>query len=147
MAISNYTTKVDFYKTIGEIQKELAEHGARKIVIDYNDTGLPTNLTFMIDWNSQMIGFALPCNYRGVLKAMEKAKVTRSLCTEDQALRVAWRIIKDWVEAQMAIVEADVASMAEVFLPYAITKDGSTLYNHLQLKGSGLLLTTGESSS
>jgi hypothetical protein len=144
MAISNYTTKIDFYKTIGEIQKELAEHGARKILIDYDNTGLPTNLTFMIDWNGQMIGFSLPCNYRGVLKAMEKAKVTRSLCTEEQALRVSWRIIKDWVQAQMAIVEADVSSMAEVFLPYAITKDGSTLYNHLKNSGSNLLLTSGD---
>lgn len=144
MAISNYTTKIDFYKTIGEIQKDLAEHGARKTIIDYDDNGLPVSLKFAIDWNDQMIGFALPCNHRGVLRAMEKAKVSRSLCNEEQALRVAWRIIKDWVQAQMAIVEADVSSMAEVFLPYAITKDGSTLYNHLQNSGSKLLLTSGD---
>jgi hypothetical protein len=144
MAISNYTTKIDFYKTIGEIQKDLAEHGARKIVVDYDDSGLPVSLTFAIDWKGQMIFFALPCNYRGVLRAMEKAKVTRSLCTEEQALRVSWRIIKDWVQAQMAIVEADVAGMAEVFLPYAVTQDGSTLYNHLLTKGSNLLLSAGE---
>jgi hypothetical protein len=36
-------------------------------------------------------------------------KVPRSKCTEDQAQRVAWRIVKDWVEAQMAIVEAQLA--------------------------------------
>lgn len=146
MAISNYTTKIDYYKTIGEIQRELAEHGARKIVVDYDDAGLPVSLTFAIDWNGQMIFFALPCNYHGVHKAMARAKVTKSLCTEEQALRVAWRIIKDWVVAQMAIVEADVAGMAEVFLPYDITRDGSTLYNHIQLKGSDLLLSTGETT-
>jgi hypothetical protein len=40
----------------------------------------------------------------------------------------------------MAIVEAEVASLAEVFLPYAITKSGSTLYNLLQ--GDKTLLLT-----
>ena len=144
MAISNYTTKIDVFKTIGEIQKDLVEHGARKIILYYNDDNQPVNLTFTIVWNDRTIGFALPCNYTGVLRAMERAKVPRSLCTEEQALRVAWRIIKDWVQAQMAIVEADVASMAEVFLPYAITKDGSTLYKHIQLNGNGLLLSQGE---
>jgi hypothetical protein len=65
-------------------------------------------------------------------------KVPRSKCNEAQAQKVAWRIVKDWVEAQMAIVEAQLADMAEVFLPYAITKSGTTLYKEVQ--GNGMLM-------
>ena len=32
------------------------------------------------------------------------------------------------IEDQMAIIDAEVAEMAEVFLPYAVTKKGNTLY-------------------
>ncbi len=66
-------------------------------------------------------------------------KVPRSKCTNEQAQRVAWRIVKDWVEAQMAIVEAQLADMAEVFLPYAITKKGTTLYKEVQTNGMLML--------
>jgi hypothetical protein len=72
----------------------------------------------------------------------KSSKVPRSLCTEEQALRVGWRIIKDWVEAQMAIVESELAGVAEVFLPYAVTKSGTTLYKHIETDGR-LLLSNG----
>jgi len=42
-------------------------------------------------------------------------------------------------EAQMAIVEAQLCDMAEVFLPYAITKNGMTLYREIQSNGMKLL--------
>ena len=58
-------------------------------------------------------------------------KVPRRLVTDEQAVKVSWRIIKDWIEAQMALVEAELAELAEVFLPYAITKDGNTLYSQI----------------
>ena len=47
----------------------------------------------------------------------------------EQARRVAWRILKDWVAAQLAIVEAEQAQMAEVFLPYAVeSQTGQTMF-------------------
>lgn len=54
-------------------------------------------------------------------------------------MRVSWRIVKDWVEAQMAIVEAQLAEVGEVFLPYAVTKKGNTLYKELKQDGMKLL--------
>jgi hypothetical protein len=138
MAILNYTTSIDCERSIGEIQKCLVKHGAHKIVTDYLN-GLPSAVTFCLTLNGSLVGFSLPANYSGVLKAMKSdSKVPRSACTEMQAQRVAWRIVKDWVEAQMAIVEAQLADMAEVFLPYAITKNGTTLYKEVQ--GNGMLM-------
>ena len=70
----------------------------------------------------------------------QKAKLRRSgsrrasdiRVNEDQARRVAWRIVRDWVEAQMAIVELEMAKVDQVFLPYARTPNGQTLYEHVR---------------
>jgi hypothetical protein len=102
------------------------------MIID-NENGLPISLTFQINWHDSQLAFCLPCNFQGVKKAVLKnTKVSRNSCTDEQALRVGWRIIKDWVLAQLAIVEAELASLAEVFIPYAVTKSGSTLYKMLE---------------
>lgn len=140
MAILNYTTSIDCEKSISEIQKCLVKHGANKIVTDYKN-GSPSAVTFCLTINERLVGYILPANYSGVLKAMKNdRKVPNSKCTEEQAQRVAWRIVKDWVEAQMAIVEAQLADMAEVFLPYAVTKTGETMYQYIQ-NDNQLLLT------
>lgn len=141
MPILNYTTSISFDKTIAEVQRILVSHGATKIVTDYDEKGLPVAVTFCLTINDCMVAFQLPCNYSGVLRAMERDdRVTRRLCTKEQALRVSWHIVKDWVEAQMAIVEANLAAMAEVFLPYAVTKNGTTLYKDIEAGNSQLLL-------
>lgn len=132
MPILNYTTKVDHSKTIGEIMNILVKGGANKIVTDYSDN-LPTGITFCLTINGSLVAYSLPCNYAGVLQSMRNnKKVTRANCNDEQALRVSWRILKDWVAAQMAIVESRLANIDEVFLPYAITRQGTTLYKYIQ---------------
>lgn len=56
-----------------------------------------------------------------------------------QAVRTAWRIVKDWVEAQMALVETRMVTTQEVFLPYAVMRDGRTLAQTVQSNPSFLL--------
>lgn len=48
MAIKNYTTKVDVYQSLGEIQASLAQHGARKVMVDYDEEGTPSEVAFGI---------------------------------------------------------------------------------------------------
>lgn len=139
MPILNYTTSIKAEKTIMEIGQILVKHGATKIITDYRDS-LPIAVTFCLQINSNTIGFSLPVNYKGVLKSMRQdKKVPRRLVTDEQALKVSWRIIKDWVEAQVAIVEAQLAEMPEVFLPYAITSDGNTFYQKIKTDGHLML--------
>jgi hypothetical protein len=119
--------------------KCLVKHGAMKIVSDY-DGQTPSALTFCLQIKGTLIAFSIPSNYKGVLTAMENdRKIPRRMCTKEQALKVSWRIVKDWIEAQMAIVEAQLADIAEVFLPYAITKSGNTLYQEIQQTGMKML--------
>lgn len=141
MPILNYTTKIDSIKTIMEIQQLIIKHGAKKMIIDNDDKGQAIALTFFIDWQGSLVAFSLPCNFNGVKKSMDKnKKVPRRLINDEQALRVGWRIVKDWVSAQLAIVEAELATMPEVFLPYIVTKSGDTLYKHVQSNKSNILL-------
>lgn len=140
MAILNYTTSIDSTKTISEITQRLVKFGARKIITDYDAAGQATGLTFHIDMAGQLVYYSLPCNWQGVLAAMRKDKsIGPRYCNEAQAVRVSWRIVKDWIEAQLAIVEAGLALLPEIMLPYAITNDGTTLYKRLQSDNQLLL--------
>jgi len=141
MAILNYTTKVTTEKTASEIQKKLAMAKAQAVLSEYDRSGVMTSMSFRIMTTYGMISFRLPANTDGVLRALESDnKVPRRLKTREQAAKVAWRILKDWIEAQLAIVEAEMASITEVFLPYAQGKDGKTVYENMQ-DGEFKLLT------
>lgn len=137
MPLLNYTTKVDVHTTLGAIQGQLVKHGARKIMQDYDDAGHITSLSFMIETPLGMRGVRLPANVDAVHKVLARQKVK---CDRDQAERVAWRIVKDWVEAQMAILESEMVQMDEIFLPYMLNSVGQTVYqaysgNPLMLDG------------
>jgi hypothetical protein len=67
------------------------------------------------------------------------------LKTREQAARIAWRIVKDWVEAQLAIIEAEMASRPEVFLPYAQTNTGETIFQRFEKNGLTALTYVKES--
>ena len=45
---------------------------------------------------------------------------------------MSWRILKDWVQAQRAIVDTKMVRLEQVFLPYAIMPDGRTLYERIR---------------
>ena len=125
MAIKNYTTTIDVYKSLGEIQGALASHGARKIMVDYNEAGRPVGITFGIETPMGPRGFLLPANVDGVRAVFAKQKIREQ---DGQAERTAWRNVRDWIMAQMAIIESGQVEMEEVFLPYLTDRQGRTLY-------------------
>ena len=129
MAIKNYTTTIDVYKSLGEIQSALASHGARKIMVDYDGAGQPTGITFGIETPEGPRGFLLPANVSGVKDAFAREKVKAQ---KGQAERTAWRNIRDWIMAQMAIIEAGQVDMEEVFFPYLTDGRGNTVYQLYQ---------------
>lgn len=122
----NYTTKIEPTQTAGEIMGLLAAKGAQSINLDYKN-GEPVALWFKIDIGQTQIGYRLPCNYEGALRRLKRSAPPRYHSLE-QAKRVAWRIVKDWIVAQLALVECEQAEMGEVFLPYAVTGSNKTLF-------------------
>lgn len=129
MPLLNYTTKIKPEKTIGEIQAKLAKAGARGILCEYDSSGQPESVTFSMDTPNGMTYFQLPANIPGISKALHE---DNSYKDEEHARRVAWRILKDWIEAQIAIIQAGMAESSQVFLPYAKTNNGKTVYEALK---------------
>lgn len=124
MAIKNYTSAVDVYTSLGEIQGALAKAGASKIMVDYTG-GTPAAVTFAIQTNQGMRGFSLPASVEGTLRVFQRQKVKADRA---QAERTAWRNIRDWVMAQMALIESCDTPLDQVFLPYMCDQQGHTLY-------------------
>lgn len=129
MAIKNYTTTIDVYQSLGEIQGALASHGARKIMVDYDVAGQPIGIMFGIETTDGPRGSCLPANADGVRAVFAKQRIK---APKGQAERTAWRNVRDWIMAQMAIIEAGQVQMDEVFLPYLTDGKGRTLYQLYQ---------------
>lgn len=136
MAILNYTTSIAAEKTAMEIQQRLAKAKAQAVLCEYDDEGVLCAMSFRIHTQHGLVFFRMPANTTGVFRALHRnPKVPKKLKTKQQAANVAWRILKDWIEAQLAIVEAEMADIAEVFLPYAQDRSGKTLYQALNDHG------------
>jgi hypothetical protein len=85
-------------------------------------------LPFAILMNGQKLTFRLPSDWHPVQAIIPRGKKKPGSWHKDrlalweaewrdQAVRVSWRIIKDWVEAQMALVETQMVTTAQVFCP------------------------------
>lgn len=140
MPILNYSTKIDAWKTVNEVQQILSKHNVSHFAIK-NEGSWPIALSFTINHMGQPLNFLLPCNHEGVLNCLKKdRKIPKASKTSEQALRTSWRIIKDWVEAQLAIVDAEISTMPEAFMPrLIINANGETLADRI-LHGDGMKL-------
>lgn len=128
--IKNYTTKIPAVQTVGEISGILAAHGARKVMLDYDETGKVTAVTFALPFRDSLLGFRMDAKVSGVMAAM--AKEGRK-CEWQQAENIAWRNVKDWITAQIAMVESEQATMDELFLPMLLDdQKNKTLYQVFQ---------------
>lgn len=136
MAILNYTTSVSALTSIGQITALLVRKGARAITTEYAENGEVEAVSFIMTVGGIPVRFFLPANVAGVSSVMLKDQPWSYRRVGDksqyeskiraQAVNVAWRILKDWVEAQMALVESGQAEPAQVFMPYATQQDGRT---------------------
>lgn len=135
--LANYSTTVTALKSISEIQGILVAHGATHILMDYHN-GEPTGMAFIAATPYGDMPFRLPASIDRVQSVLNKQRV-RTEVSRELASRVAWRILKDWVRAQMAILETEMVSIEQIFLPYMqVGGKGKTLYevmidHHLQL--------------
>ncbi len=137
MAILNYTTTVDAFKTVSEIEYILMKHKAKSIMKNCEGESI-TGLSFLIDTGTQQIPVRLPVKVKECLEVLKKEKRDNPRKqikdTREQAERVAWRILKDWVEAQMALLDIEMVRFEEIFLPYIETDTGQTIYERLEEK-------------
>ena len=151
MAIKNYTSDKPIDRIFAELQHTLGTHGAKQISYDYGDDGKIQGMQFVIKVNDRFIPIKLPARIekaQAVLERQYKSGVIKShigtkVYSYEQAYRVAWRNILDWVQAQMALLEIGMAKMEEVFLPYMLDRQGITFYERMEKQD--FLLESGKS--
>lgn len=124
MPIKNYTTKIPAARTAAEIHQILATHGARKVMSEYGDDGEPISISFEICGSS----YTLPVRVDAVQKVLSEQGIKAD---RHKAEMVAWRNVKDWIDAQIALIEAGQAELEEVMLPYMTDRSGKTLFEAL----------------
>lgn len=143
MALKNYTS--EGRGTFDKIQNILTTHGANKIVYDYNPEGTLKAITFGLDINGQQAGFRLPALVENVAEILyggkdrwgRTKKITNT--QREQAYKTAWANIRDWIDAQMALVDTRQVKLEQVFLPYLVQKNGNTLFENIISDSSRLL--------
>ena len=147
MAIKNYTSDKPVETIFAELQQTLGTHGAKQISFDYGDDGKIQDVQFVIKVHDRFIPVTLPARVekaQAVLKKQwEDGTISHKRGKEntygyDQAYRVAWRNILDWVQAQMALLEIGMAKMEEVFLPYIQDRQGVTFFERMEQQGFSL---------
>jgi len=125
--IANRTTSVSSAKSVAEIQAMLVAAKATALMIDIENEE-PSAISFRLVSNGQPLSFRLPCNWPGVLAALKRERaIPLRMLNEEHARRVTWRIVRDWLRAQLSLIEAGATTLEEVMLPWAILSDGTTL--------------------
>jgi hypothetical protein len=138
MPIKNYTTQVPAKRSIEEIQTALVEHGATGVLYEYEKgTGSIEALQFLLRVQDRDVTFSLPVHWQRFQRVLELQQVRR-WDDEEYVYRVAWRNIRDWVMAQLALYETEIVDMGQVFLPFATDTKGQTLYEKM-VEGKFLL--------
>jgi len=75
---------------------------------------------------------------------LQEQAVERKYKTQTHARCVAWRIVKDWVRAQLALIESGQATLPQLFLPHAVRADGRTFFEVVAAEPQLLLGRGGE---
>jgi hypothetical protein len=155
----NYTTTIPGAQTVGECQAILAAAGAASVAVHYRD-GQPAGLSFQLVTPHGQRNFTLPVNVDGVHAVLRKAaKPGGSLqalhtsrtkldfyTSRTHAMNVAWRVVKDWLEANLALIAAEMATIDEVMLPYLHVGDDKTLWQAYREREQAALLPGGGGS-
>jgi hypothetical protein len=144
----NYTTTIPSAKTISEMQSLLAKAGADSIAVHYTERSA-AGLTFSLRTKYGPQLFTLPVDVPAVQKVLAKQKPASmsqaKFYSPEHAERVAWRISKTWLEAQLALVSVQMATIDQVMLPYMHVGPNLTFYAAYQDRQDVLELTAGES--
>lgn len=136
MTVRNYTTQINTEKTIMEIEQILLKFGAVNIFKEYQGSKI-SGLMFTIFKDMRKIPFRIPMAIEKtrdiVARAVDEGKLPRRYLSEplrsEQGERIAWRIIKDWIDSQLSLLEMQFADAIEIFLPYAYNViENKTMY-------------------
>jgi len=104
---------------VAEITNLLSSAHTSAILSEYNHGNLLA-ISFRIQTEFGLVPFRMPANVEGVFGVLARSeRIPKKFRTREQASCVAWRIVKGWLEVQLAMVQAGLVKFEQVFLPYA----------------------------
>jgi hypothetical protein len=132
MPLKNFSSSSALPNIFAAINKTLVSHGARQIVYDYEQgTGRIVGIIFIVETVSGPLTIKLPAMFDRVKVIFDKQGVRYK---PEQPYRTTWATLRDWVDAQMALIDWQMAKMEQVFLPYAVTREGKTFFEVIENK-------------
>ena len=145
MNIKNYTSSVPVNITVARIEHLLAQAGATGVNKDYHNGSL-TALAFRIQTpTGNTLTIRLPANQQAVFDTMKKSVSRPRQGTmeklQDQAGRTAWKLLQDWVEVQISLIQMQQADVLQVFLPYVWNEEFQSSFYSLLKDGGFKQLT------
>jgi hypothetical protein len=133
----NYSTTIPAAQTVGECQAILAAAGASSVAVHYED-GQPSGLSFTLKTPHGIRAFTLPVDLEAMGRVLAKAeddgmfaaskKKAGTYSSREHAARVAWRVAKDWLEACLALIAAQMTTIDTVMLPFLHVDGDRTLW-------------------
>jgi hypothetical protein len=129
--IANYTTSVSVHNTVAAMSKMLSTHGATSITQTMEPGGRVVGLEFGITTEFGWRPYRVPVRadaVHTVLKEAGPVGMRPSYRTREHADRVAWRIAHDWLRAQLALIEAGMASLPEIMFPFTLVSADKTAF-------------------
>jgi hypothetical protein len=150
--VKNYTTSIPAAKSISEIEDMLLQVGAVNFMKRADPvTRQYIEVAFQIEVSGIAVSYRLPARMDSISQMLasqynrehsRKAKDAEEF--EKQAYDTAWRILRDWVDAQIEIIRIGMVQAEEVFLPYMLMDRNTTVYDRFindggmrQLLGKG----------
>lgn len=152
MPLLNFTTEVPASRSIADITRILQEGGASAIMLENGPDREITAVSFMMQTTFGKLPFSLPANVGAVIATLNaqiheenikarnrsgyKRKLAKNLYNnKGQAERIAWRIAKDWLEAQIALSTVGSAKFEQIMMPFAMIGNKS-FYQRMVERGS-----------
>jgi hypothetical protein len=140
--IKNYTSTVSIAKSVQHIEERLMKHGAKQILKICENQKL-IGIAFSVDVNGKEIPFKLPARIDRVEQQLysfvKRPRPDTKNRIAEQAGRSAWKLLADWVDIQMSLIELDQVELVEVFMPY-IYDDFNKQTFFEKMKNSGFTL-------
>ncbi len=145
----NYTTSIPAAQSIGEIEQILLDYGALDFMKKADpETRQFSEVMFTMIVRGRKVPFRFPVNiaaladtlYQEYRRSTRNGKKPREDFAE-QAYRVGWRIIKDWLHAQVSLLDTGMVQLETVMMPYILMDmhTGKLLSDHIYEDGMKML--------
>lgn len=150
MNLKNYTSTVPASTSMSRIQRSLVEAGATDISMKFDpETKICTAITFRMVLTGQIpMFFQLPAKIDPCFKVLyaevKRPQPDTKKRIREQAERTAWKIVSDWVDIQLSMIQLEQVEPLQVFLPYVYNPERDvTFYEQLKESNFKALISNG----